>query len=71
MQTDLIWIEVWIEGIDQDSVLLLRKFRSGILELYDPQIKIVVAQFNSYEEASTWLVDEEFSFVDGRMDMDD
>jgi hypothetical protein len=62
------WIEVWLDSAAKgDYLLLLRQMASGRLELIDPQRdRELVRVFQSYDEACTWLNEDEYDLVEGR-----
>lgn len=65
-----LWIEVFLEHPSQGEVVMLLRYRtSGIYEIINPHrpgLGVVVATFNTYDEAKTWFTDEEFDLVEGR-----
>jgi hypothetical protein len=64
----LQWVEVWIDSASGgDYVLILRSLADGSLEVIDPQDKSkVVNIFDSYDEATHWLNEDEYDLVEGR-----
>jgi hypothetical protein len=65
------WYEVWAdEGHEVPYLLLLRPSESGF-EILDPQERSKrVHEAPSYEDARTWLLEDEFLCV-GRKELDE
>lgn len=65
------WYEVWVdEGLDVPYVLLVRPCGadSARVEIIDPfQRCQVVYQAQDYESAKIWLLEDEYTRVEGRM----
>jgi hypothetical protein len=68
------WYEVWsYETHDIPYLLLLTpcKDEAGKFKVIDPKLNDkVVDKFPDYESAKLWLLEDEFTLVDGRMNSD-
>jgi hypothetical protein len=62
------WVEVWIEESTPYFLMLGSKSESE-LEVFDPKEDKVVHSAASYEAARNWLNEDEFTRVDGRIDV--
>jgi hypothetical protein len=63
---DAEWVEAWIEDYSL-YVLLLLKRKNGEYIIIDPQEKNkVCAVLPNYEEAETWLLEDEFNIIQTR-----
>ncbi|WP_437728375.1 hypothetical protein [Sorangium sp. So ce861] len=62
------WIEVWVDDSSRgDYLLVLRGLEDGRVEIVDPQKnKEQVAMFDSYDDATHWLNEEEYEPIEGR-----
>jgi hypothetical protein len=66
--SELPWYEVWAdEGISPPYVLLLCGNMGPVLEVYDPTERRVVYRASTYEEVRNWLLEDEYTQVQGRM----
>lgn len=62
------WYEVWADnGLDPPYVLVLVPRQDGKFDVFDPKEGRVAFQGASYDEAKLWLLEEEYSRVEGRM----
>ncbi|MBA3530338.1 MAG: hypothetical protein H0T73_00255 [Ardenticatenales bacterium] len=69
MAVSLKWLEVWVDGMADVGftyVLVLQAFSNGIFQLYDPQTKSIIKEFDSYEDATAWLHKDEYELVETR-----
>ncbi len=68
------WIEVWAdEGLDPPYLLILMgdDLMSGSVRVVDPQEQgKVVFEGGCYEEGQMWLLEDEYSKVEGRIVVD-
>lgn len=61
------WCEVWIDrGLDPPYVLLVMPNESGCV-VRDPQNGTIAHEGRDYETVKLWLLEDEFTQVDGRM----
>jgi len=69
---ELSWYEVWAdEGINPPYVLvLLADHGNSRFEIYDPTDKRIVFTASTYDGAKEWLLEDEYTRVDGRMVVD-
>ncbi len=66
------WYEVWADdGLDLPYVLVLIPRHEGKFEVFDPQERRVAFKAASYDEAKLWLLADEYTRVEGRMDGSD
>jgi hypothetical protein len=67
--TQMIWYEVWTdEGVTPPYVLLLIAADSGSrFDVYDPAEKRATFTASTYDEAKIWLLEDEYTKVEGRM----
>lgn len=64
------WYEVWAdEGIFPPYVLLVFG-RGGAFEVYDPIEKRTAYQASTYEDTKNWLLEDEYTQVQGRMNIE-
>ena len=64
----LFWYEVWVdEGLTPPYVLLLLARSNEKFEIYDPIEKRTAFVAQTYEAAKEWLLEDEYTSVDGRM----
>ncbi len=63
------WYEVWSdESFDEPYLLVLGKTVRGEIVVIDPkEHNKVVFRSNDYDEAKLWLLEDEYTLVDGRM----
>lgn len=68
----LLWYEVWVdEGICPPYVLLLLcREGAAVFEIYDPMESRVAHQALTYEAARNWLLEDEYTQVQGRMEVE-
>ncbi len=68
----LLWYEVWTEeGISPPYVLLLLCWESAtVFEIYDPVERRVAHQALTYDAARNWLLEDEYTQVHGRMQVE-
>ena len=67
------WYEVWAdEGLEPPYLLVLGfSAQESKYCLYDPkESDKIVFESNSYEETKNWLLEDEYTLVDGRMDIE-
>jgi len=64
------WYEVWTdEGIDIPYVLILIAKDDEIFQVCDPkEDNNICFQSKNYEDAKLWLLEDEYTLVEGRMD---
>jgi glyoxylate utilization-related uncharacterized protein len=62
-----LWYEVWVDEGILPPYLLLLIFSEGKYSVYDPVVKSVVFASDSYESARVWLLEDEYTKVEGRM----
>ena len=61
------WVEVWIDSASGRYVLLLLPNENGRLDVADPQEGLkIIQRFETYDEASHWLNEDEYDLVEGR-----
>ena len=67
------WYEVWVdEGIKPPYVLLVLSTNDDSVLIKDPKEgNKIVHQAKNYEDAMYWLTEDEYTRVDGRMELDD
>ena len=66
--SELTWYEVWVdEGLAPPYVLLLLAQSNEKFEIYDPTEKQIAFVASTYEAAKEWLLEDEYTRVDGRM----
>lgn len=69
------WFEIWFsEGSDITPyyLLIVTQNEQGKIEILDPyKNNKVVLVANNYEEATSWLREDEFEIAEGRMFPDD
>lgn len=66
------WYEVWAdEGLPHPYLLLVLPGADGGAVVFDPKQNEVVHQAPSYDEARLWLLEDEYTRVDGRMARDE
>lgn len=66
--SELSWYEVWAdEGISPPYILLICGRGADALDVYDPKEKRTVYQASTYEDAKNWLLEDEYTQVQGRM----
>lgn len=68
-KTDWDFIEVWIDSLlSPPYLLLLMGERSGSCRVHDPSDGYkVVFSTTTYDEAQTWLLENEYEPVEGRL----
>ena len=67
----VLWYEVWAdEGLSPPYLLILQCKSNGSLEIYDPLEAEVAFRPDNYDEATDWLVADEYTLVRGRMHLD-
>ncbi len=68
-KSDWNFVEVWIDPmLSPPYVLVLLGDSSGCCRVYDPSEKHrVVFSSTTYEEAQTWLLEDEYEPVEGRL----
>ncbi len=65
----MIWVEVWIDTSSNGQYfLIVRGYADGTCQIADPQEggKLVKA-CSSYQAAQTWLNEDEYDLVEGRV----
>lgn len=66
--SELSWYEVWAdEGIDPPYILVICGRGKAELEVYDPTEKRIAYLASTYEDAKNWLLEDEYTQVQGRM----
>lgn len=69
-----VWMEVWIEGSSSGAfvyLLILRQRSDGKIEVVDPQKdQSIITTFDHYDDATTWLNEEEYDLVEGRWSLE-
>lgn len=69
--SELSWYEVWAdEGIFPPYVLLVCGRGGATFEVYDPIEKRTAYQASTYEDAKNWLLEDEYTQVQGRMNIE-
>ncbi|WP_094193666.1 hypothetical protein [Bradyrhizobium viridifuturi] len=65
------WYEVWVDDTARPPyVLILLSDKSGSsFDIYDPGEKSICHTTSSYQDAMFWLTEDEYTKVDGRMDL--
>lgn len=62
------WYEVWAdEGLPQPYVLIVIPKPSGGIAILDPKEDKVVYDACDYKKAQLWLLEDEYTLVQGRM----
>jgi len=63
------WYEVWSdESFDEPYLLILSKAGHGEIVIIDPRENSkIVFRSDDYHEAKLWLLEDEYTLVDGRM----
>jgi hypothetical protein len=69
MSDQVAWVEVWLD-LSTLYVLILRE-NAGRPEIYDPIEKRVIERFDRYEDACSWLWEDEYTRVEGRLTADE
>ena len=65
------WYEVWADnGLMPPYVLIVFGDTDGKVTVFDPKENVVAHESSSYETAKLWLLEDEYSRVDGRMSFD-
>lgn len=59
------WVEVWID-YEVEYTLIVRALLDGKFEIYDVAKKSIIALFDKYEDAKSWLCEDEYEPVIGR-----
>lgn len=66
------WYEVWADdGLDPPYVLILIPRHEGKVDVFDPKEGRVALEAANHDEAKLWLLEEEYTRVEGRMDVSD
>lgn len=65
MNSNIIWIEVWID-YEIEYPLILRALNDGNFEILDKIEQTIVASFDNYDDARYWLSEDEYDLVMGR-----
>jgi len=65
------WYEIWADDTASPPyVLILLADKAGqSFDIYDPSEKAVRHTTTSYQDAMFWLTEDEYTKVDGRMDV--
>jgi hypothetical protein len=66
----MLWYEVWSdESFDIPYILVVGQTKKdGEIIIFDPKEKDkIVFRSETYEEAKLWLLEDEYTLVDGRM----
>lgn len=64
---DVEWVEAWMEPLEPPYVLLLIKpALKKFFAIYDPKEAKVVFESNDLEETRNWLMEDEFTVMEGR-----
>jgi len=67
----ILWYEVWVEdGVLPHAVLFLWANVDGTFEIYDPITEKIQFNTSEYGKAASWLWEDEYVQVDGRMEED-
>lgn len=62
------WYEVWAdEGLPHPYLLLVLPLAGGGATVFDPKEGKVVYQATSYDEARLWLLEDDYTRVEGKM----
>lgn len=63
------WYEVWSdESFDEPYLLVLKKSKDGEIIIIDPKENHkIVYRSKDYDDAKLWLLEDEYTLVDGRM----
>ena len=62
------WCEVWIDlGLEPPRLLLVMPSECGRVIVRDPQEGAVAFEGRDYEAVKLWLLEDEYTRVDGRM----
>jgi hypothetical protein len=66
---EIVWYEVWAdEGLIPPYILILMCLNDGSsFQVFDPKESQVVHSSNDYESAKYWLLEDEYTSVNGRM----
>jgi hypothetical protein len=66
------WYEVWVDDTARPPyvLLLLSKLEGDSFEIYDPGERAVRHVATSYQDAMFWLTEDEYTKVDGRMNIE-
>ncbi len=67
--TDWLFVELWIDAIIfPPRILMLIKDNQGQYNIYDPtqEYKSIFSS-NNYDEVNSWLLEDEYERVDGRV----
>ena len=63
------WYEVWAdEGFEPPYILVVLGYADGTVSVFDPKEDKIVCESDSYEAARLWLLEDEYTRVNGRMD---
>jgi len=63
------WYEVWAdEGLEPPYILVVLGYADGTVSVCDPKEDKIVCESDSYEAARLWLLEDEYTRVNGRMD---
>lgn len=66
----MLWYEVWSdESFDIPYLLVMgQPEKNSEIVIFDPKERdIIIFRSESYEEAKLWLLEDEYTLVDGRM----
>jgi hypothetical protein len=66
----MLWYEAWSdESFDVPYILIMGQLKNGgEIMIFDPkEDNKIVFRSNSYDEAKLWLLEDEYTMVDGRM----
>ena len=65
------WYEVWVDdGLPQPYVLIVLPKEGGAVIVFDPKESKPVHEAPDYERARLWLLEDEYTRVEGRMTRD-
>jgi hypothetical protein len=62
------WVEVWLEEVTP-YFLVLGGVSDSAFEVFDPKEDKVVHSASAYDDACNWLWEDEFTRVNGRIDV--
>lgn len=70
--SEYAWYEVWADDTARPPyiLLLLGNDSKQLFDIYDPGERSMQHSASSYQDAMFWLTEDEYTKVDGRMDIE-